>query len=575
MKLSISAGYSDLFNEEKPTMESLLEDIPSELVISILSKLNAELYLREDQSDTQIRIFRFLLQRQPKEVVDGIFANLFAKTRRNPNEPVHFFTTVANLEFIHYELINYRTTDREDTTPEEELKFLKAYFIVAEDVNNKYINAFDKNKDDQADYFASSTWPTLFDQFEVNHKSDPMIAMIRGLAFLNYLQYHSEFANYVKRFLTIHNKATSWNYIMDIMNLLKSCWGKFSLNKENISFSLNSVDGFIEQFSQYEMNVEEYKEKYTTEKKNFNGLKSKPLLKMPSGTYIVLDWNLLTGKLYEGLLFDFYSTSGINQEPQFKNLPDFKRYVGKEITEGHVFTKLLKSILERKHTVLHFDQNETPSFPDCYYRDGNKVALFELKDAYFASRAINSFSYQDIRAEIDKKCNTDYKGTGQIIKQLTYLSQNSFEAPKKYKYPRNLVIYPILVYTDIFFGCPGVDAYLIAAFKQRLTVCEASKSFKKIQDLTCIPLSFFIKHIHLLKERKLNLFDLVECYHKILRAHHKKFTKDKGDMDAFFAMYDSFQTQLNNKFPDILKKDERFVRTIMEVLALTEGLFKK
>jgi hypothetical protein len=574
MQLNISIGYSDLFKGEKPSLSELLSELPSELIISILAKLNAEIYFNSNEQATQVKIFKMLLQQQSKEVRNEIFSNLAEKSRRNPNDPVYFFTTLANMEFIHYELLNYRDLELEDTTASQDLNFLKAYFLIAEQVNDKYVNTFDANKSDKANYFAISIWPTLFDQFEINQRSNPMIAMVKGLAFMNYFQFHSPYSAYVKRFLEVHNKATSWNYILDIAGLFKGSWDNYSSNNKNVAFSISSTEEFKAILDLYAMDIKGYREKYLGSKSNFSGIKSKPLFKNKENSYIVLDWNLLGGKLYESLIFDFYATSGINKEEKFKKLTDFKRFVGKEVTEGYVFKKLLKGIFRDPHSVLQFDETDEEGLPDCYYRKGNKVILFELKDALFSAEAINSYSYEKIREEIDRKYNTNRKGAGQLIKQLRYLSQQSFEKPQRYKYPRNLTIYPVMIYNDIFFGCPGVDDYLGQAFKTRLQESQLSKHFKSIRNLTFIPLSFLIKHVFSFREKKMDFFSLMDIYHQVLVANEKKFKRDKENLDMFFKMYDSFEIQVASRLPHIIEKDDNFLRAVIEVLDLNEGLPK-
>jgi hypothetical protein len=54
MQLNISIGYSDLFKGEKPSLSELLSELPSELIISMLAKLNAEIYFNSNEFATQV-----------------------------------------------------------------------------------------------------------------------------------------------------------------------------------------------------------------------------------------------------------------------------------------------------------------------------------------------------------------------------------------------------------------------------------------------------------------------------------------------------------------------------------------
>ena len=132
---------------------------------------------------------------------------------------------------------------------------------------------------------------------------------------------------------------------------------------------------------------------------------------------------------------------------------DYKNFISEEITEKFLFKKILSKYLNEKHSKLIFDDSNIEGFPDAYYRNGKHIFLFEIKDAYFPVDAINSYSYKEICDAIDLKYNSTSKGTGQIIKQLKRLVTSPFEEKSydelKLK-TRNLIIYPIIIYTDNF-----------------------------------------------------------------------------------------------------------------------------
>ncbi len=130
MKMIITPVYSDIFEGEKPTMASLLNDIPSEVIITILCLINAKLYSEQHKWKTQIDIFNFLTFRQPDDLKVEILSKVFKRVERNNNEQIALFASVFCMEFIHFELLNYRKIEFTDTTPFQELNFLKAYFLL-------------------------------------------------------------------------------------------------------------------------------------------------------------------------------------------------------------------------------------------------------------------------------------------------------------------------------------------------------------------------------------------------------------------------------------------------------------
>jgi hypothetical protein len=105
MRVVISVTYSEIFDGDTPDLKDLLNDIPSEVVISILSLINSQLYLGHDLK-TQIRILNFLTFRQSDQTKSKILSRLIKKSEKEPS--IEFFGLLYSTEFIHYELLNYR-----------------------------------------------------------------------------------------------------------------------------------------------------------------------------------------------------------------------------------------------------------------------------------------------------------------------------------------------------------------------------------------------------------------------------------------------------------------------------------
>jgi len=284
----------------------------------------------------------------------------------------------------------------------------------------------------------------------------------------------------------------------------------------------------------------------------------------------VLNWSFLSNKLYEGLVFDFYNTSGINQEKTFDKFVKFKQFIGEHITEKHLFQLLAKATWMKKHEVLLFDDGKTSGFPDAYYRTGNKLFLFEIKDAYFPSDAINSFSYEKIKGVIDNKLNSKDKGTGQLVKQLKKLKDHPFENPQRYKKAANLEIYPVIVYSDIHFSMPGISEYVGRSFDNMLAENELKSSFRKIWPVTLISINYLIGNFDVLQHKATALDTQIEYFHRQIENRIKKHSRLQ-QLEYHQAIYDVF----GNVARDLIKKEppERgYIKWIVDTLNLKEGL---
>ncbi len=572
MRIAITPTYSDVFDGDVPKLEDLIADIPSETIISMLSLISSHLYLNGHGLPTQFSILKFITFRQPPQTRLEILQRLQQKSERE--QSIEFFTQLYCMEFAHYEFTHYRDFKINDTTLTQELNFLKAYFVVAEQVNEKYIVAFDENTKLNGDYFQTNTWPTLFDQFEINHRQNPFTGMVKGIALFNFLEFHSPYGEYVRRFLSKHKKEKSWNYILDLMTLIKSSWDTIKERPDKLPpFSFKGIEGFNSLFESFTLSVAEYVKGYSEGKKNFTGLKSKPLFEIKKDHYLVLNWNFLSNKLYDGLLFDFYSQSGISENETFKEFIDFKKYISEKLTEHFLFRKLVTQCFQKKHMVSLFDDSSKNGLPDAYVRDGKHIFLFEIKDAAFPVSSSNSFSFNSIRSSIDQKYNNDKKGTGQIIKQLELLKNGTFEAKKfeelKLK-RRNLRIYPVMIYTDNFFNIPGINKYLDVELKEKIKVKQFDAVFGKIENLTFINLSFIIDNIQLFTDKELGIRTLVDIYHKEIADSEKKHKKTNTEI-SLFSINESFEEVISRKYPDKAKKRD-YIKTMTKILNLTENL---
>ncbi|MBB6107762.1 hypothetical protein HDF23_000492 [Mucilaginibacter lappiensis] len=550
-------------------MEMLLFDIPSISVIELLALMDAELYAHQEDEDSQVKLMDLMLNRQPPAVIGNIMSNALKGRQTH----VHFFSQHYNMHLLHYELINYRElpVPEGDLTPEQELRIFKAYFLAAQLAGNTLVYKSEGLPEFNEDYFSKMLWPGLADQFEFHFRINPYYFMIRGVVLLNHLQFHTPYGAYVEAYLRQHQKPTVLNYFLDIFQMLIA--NTKSLNDPNrdfAAFSIQRSPGFESLFRQFTMDRHHYTKTYSGGKQNYAGLKSKPLYQLDEKKWLILNWGFLANKLYEGLVFDFYLESGIASDPKFSGITAFKQFISQEVTDQKLFRKLLKAAFDHRYGTLLFDDGQIAGFPDAYYRQGNRVYLIELKDAYFPSEAAGSYSYEQIIAAIDKKINNKGKGTGQIIKQLTYLSKQPYEEAGRYKHTRNLEIYPVIVYTDILFNMPGVNYYVEQSFRRQVKEHDLEKHFKVVKPLTLMNISYLIEIFDQLKKPETDLGKLV-CYHHQQIKTRKKRHDRTNSMSDHITIYDVFEHVVSHIFPEPQDCSD-YIRTVTHTLDLDEGV---
>ena len=572
MQITITPYYKDIFNEEVPDLKNLIVDVPTKVLVSYLSYLNSKLYLNSS-IEYQIEILNEMLKRQNSETKHQIKENIkrFISTNKS-NREIVFVSNFHLLSLIHYSLCSYSEFDIIDTTPAQELNIFKAYMVIVNQKSNESSETYIRERETkEGDFFPKHTWPVLLNQMEATPHYEPISDLIRAMCFFNFLEYHSVYSENVKKFLTNNGQNSTWEYVLSIMNIMSQRWNNED-NNRNASFLFNCDDNTKPLYESLCLNPITYGLTYKNKVEDHSLMKATPLFKY-KGKYVVLDWNYFSNKLYDGLIFDFFNRSGIKEIKEVNSIPKFKKVIGKDITEGFTFQKLLTGIFNKKYTVLQFPINDSNGEPDGFYREGNKIILFEIKDAFFSGSALTSNSYQQIKSEIDKKYNNPKKGSGQLLKQIRKLKESSFEN-KSYaelsKKPRNFKVYPVIIYTDIHFGMPGVSNYIIDEFEKQVSLMNLRNSFRHIEKLTFLSLNFFIQNFNCIKE--IGLINIMEILHHELDKRKKKH-EFKKEIKYLFD-HNNPPEQIIQETIDCGSKDRMDIKELAQLLNLTEGLPK-
>ena len=162
---------------------------------------------------------------------------------------------------------------------------------------------------------------------------------------------------------------------------------------------------------------------------------------------------LFLDKAFTGLLFDMADTLK-NQgvlKPN-KAYADLKGFLGEEFSEKFLFYNIMQRCFERKY--VRFSGTELKSLieegePDYYMRKGNRVFVFECKDALLSSKNKLSGNYDEIIKGIEEKFVSKENAKPKGIVQLANVIENKLSlilsnvdksAPQGVKY-----VFPILV----------------------------------------------------------------------------------------------------------------------------------
>ncbi len=566
--------YKDIFDDTPPSFSELITRIPSQLIISIVSMMNGELFLNQNNPKAHEKILLFLIRRQSRNIRLQIFNKIYGLIKSNRGDSFSLFSTQLNLYFLHKALQHESLTDdNREITPEEELKLLKAYFVS----NSEYYSQIEikTNQSSPVESLRKNMWPLMIDQFLLNNPYNYFNSIVKALSFFEAIECHSDYGKYVKTFTKRYGDNNSVNYVFRFSEMLKTA----KTSNENQKFSpffLKPDDKSIPFFDDLSLDIKTYKINYSEQPENYTGFKSQPLFKYNYGVYFVISWDLLARKIYDSMIFDFYQYSGIRQEKKMKAFDSFKNFIGSEVTEKYLFKNLISATIINKHHIINFDENQGQGHPDAYIRKGKKILLFEIKDSLLSKEVIESKEYEKIKDAIDQKYNSsspNNKGTFQLIEQIKKLAEKPFEdntySELKLK-KRNLIIYPILIYTDPHFDLPGIGDYLNEEFNELLKSNNLENKFEVIKDLSFISIDFLIKNLDILQLNDYSIEILIDKVIKDIKNKKRKYSKNNNlkDLKDLFNDFDSLVSKhLKNAKP---KND--YVKTVFEKLNLGKGL---
>ncbi|UII32160.1 hypothetical protein LVD17_28145 [Fulvivirga ulvae] len=576
MKIGIIPTYEDIFGGNAPEFSALISGIPSVVIASVVSVINGELYLNQESIKSQGKILTFILRRQSNEVRQAIYKKIMQQYARKGSDGYYVFSTHLAIHLLHLSLHHYHEDAKFiDTTPEQELNIFKAYLVASSRVYGSANLALNTSSPD--DFFRKNTWPLMIGQLLLNHPYNYFLAIVKSKCFFDALEFKAGHAKYVYSFVGRFNDTNSLSYILRFANTLQLAQ-QGTGNGQFKPFSIKADAYWISFYEDLCINLKKYSSDYPTVRSNFKGFREKPLIKIDENNYLIISWDFLSRKIYDGLIFDFYKRSGIKEEKKFNTFPSFKQYISQEAIEKYLFRKLVKGCFKKKHIVINFDDDKCDGHPDAYVRNAKKIFLFELKDAFFSAEAIDSENYDRIKAEIDKKYNTDKpkrKGTYQLVEQLHKLKTKPFENESYDELSiktRNLVIYPIIVYTDPHFGLPGIAKYLQEGFENQLSGTDLKLQFKQIKPLSFIGIDFLISRLNQLQKKELSLDKIIDItIHELNKRNKQRFRKNAEDKT--FALNDPFEN-LCSSYLERYKADGGFVKVLFSELELGKGLIK-
>lgn len=556
MIMRATPGYRDLFGGEA-SVEGLLAGIPSDIVIKIVSWLNAQFL----HASAPIERDRELRKEATRSLSRQEIAQLGERLMRNAgyrDEP-RIFHCLYLTYFLHHELTHFRDLPEISIGAKEELRIFKAYLVIVDIFNDQLeIPEVDINSSDD-EYFSQRTWPMLFKQHEFNRDVDPILELTRLYLLLDELK-KSKYAKYLTAYCELRGCKTEFDLVGKFLGILrvsnKSNDGKNRVNR------LESVPAeYYPLLDSLSHPTDADSAKWTAG--SLKSLKQFPLYKAAVGEYHILNWNYFYRSAHQAILRDFHATSGIVAER--KNYGDFKNWVGKEVTEKRLFRTVLEMAYARTEAKLVFPDESSEEKPDAYVRHGRYVVMLECKDTDVADVHQSEFDYVNFLKELRKKHVRNDKGDPKSVAQLDRNIRELMagEFPKELYgsgKPKDMWVLPVLVCDGYLYSAPGVNELLNRFYQENSTSKSAPLTVLTIEYL-------FRKIVDLHKE---SLLDVLQRYNCERGRRRRKF-RSRPTPENAFELFASIEEVCHvSQLP--YKAHSGFIREFYDRLGLPTGL---
>jgi len=511
---SVSIAYSDIFDDyEKIDIKSLLKDVPSKSALEIIGHFSAQIHTREKDSKRQIEFLKIWLGRLPNSVHKKINELIYDMLKQN-NVRINFINNITNLLLSEYILNNYNSLERvPNLTPEQELNLFKAYLWCSQQWTVKQESKENQEKitlDELAALFIRIQFPYQ----ELLEFKDFRMQFIKATFFFKFCESNEVFKEYLKIFYAEH-KVSSWEEYLTL--LLNIYIRKFEELRTSSITKINDDHKSVQEFvRQYCVNPVGFKMS-----DDFLSLREKPVYEIENNNFLFLNLNLIVDKIFQGVQFAL-SKALIKNGAKYKGVPierfdHFKSIYGEELSEKGLFYSIMKYTFE-KNDYVKIDGNTLKATlkngePDFYIRDKNKVYLFEYKDVIINAQTKHSYDFNVIHSELLKKFVTnehgDAKGISQLVNSIVKIRQGDFNGLDNID-KDNVIIYPIVVFTDFVLNIVGVN-YLLNKEMRKLMATKKIDSHN-VKNLILIDLDILVKFQDLFRSKYLKINNCLNEY---------------------------------------------------------------
>lgn len=504
-------SYSVVFPERNDKIDELLSSIPSNSAVEFVS---------------------YNLSRKANQLIGdhdiSIWAPWVLKTRADVKNPIGHYAEQFNLGgyalveqysmlLLISRLLEHYNGRNDELNQDDYSNLLLAYLLCCDE---RLSLAKDMPYNEMSpDDFIKNYLPFCLKYNDVDNPRDYRLLLIKCyLLLIEFPKCNAKFSGYVKEFCKDKGIEDAKRYLDELfLTFLK-------LSEPDLSNCLMEVGDECYVTNRFFDNLSIDTSSYKHDA-DFLLMKEHPILKTGHHRYNFMYKKFFLDKAYTGLLFDMkaslVSRGVLDSEKGYGNL---KSFLGETFSERFFFYSLMRRCFGARyihHRGEEMDAVLGTGMPDYYLRRGNRVFLFECKDAQIAAEKKLSGDYEVIKRAIYDKYvvsqNGHPKGVSQlanvIIEKLPSILENlDGAAPQGVKY-----IFPIIVYFDSCFDVEGPNYLLNKEFRNQLLGVSIPSDFV-VKDLVMVNVEQLMRLENFFADEKIKLAATINNYIEFKRT---------------------------------------------------------
>lgn len=330
---------------------------------------------------------------------------------------------------------------------------------------------------------------------------------------------------------------------------IKACpiFDYYSLKDEDSLISKNVLDNLsIDITETIAYNAEDAESR--DDNVDYRTFRSRPLVRIKEGQYLIYSLHLLLERLYSSLFFDI--KDGFNNAFSFYN----KEFVERRLFQPAGLAALSKYTSFFLPSRVDVETLNTPieekGQPDFYVREDYNIILFECKAIRIKGEVKDKSDITELLDLLKEKLyqstkNTDKSrknkkrpedlGVKQLVNQMKLIDIDDFEFDKNI--PDEVAYYPVLVLEDTHLVIPGISSIINSWYKDLID--------KELPDQMCHPIVVMSINTLIRYQQIFSRFG----FHKIFDYYYRKAVKyDKDGIHWSFDPLADFDIFIKENF---------------------------